>query len=315
MAAGKSILVIGGYGHIGRFLVPRLANAGWQVEVLTRGKQPPPDGNAWKNLPHEHITADYRQLCDQQKWGALLADIAPAAVVDILARDAPAVVKACPASVEHVVVCGSVWMYGPPNEIPTPERTQGPCPFEAYRQRYQQLQQLLAAEDGPAITGVMPSNIAGPGKIPLEPYGGRDLAVHRAMAGGREIVLPAEGQTLVGPADAEDIAEVFALVLEKPQAAAGRLFNAAAAYALTYKELVATYGRIYGVNIPVRIVTWEQFDEAAQPDPSQRYHHEAHMCADITAARTILGYEPRHTPQAALQRAVEWMHSKSLLAD
>jgi nucleoside-diphosphate-sugar epimerase len=313
MAKSQSVLVIGGYGHIGRFLVPRLARAGWQVTVLTRGQHAPPDSDAWMNLPHRHLAANYQELTEQHRWPDLLKEVAPTVVIDILARHAPAVVHACPPSVSHVVVCGSVWMYGPPRQIPTPERTQGPFPFEFYRIRYQHLQELLAAASGPAITGVMPSNIAGPGKIPIDPYGTREIAIHKAMASGLEIVLPYDGLILVGPADAEDVAEVFALAVEQPDRSAGRMFNAAAAYALTFADLVTTYSRIYGEEIPVRSVEWDEFDLVVRPTPDQRYHHEAHMCADITAARRTLGYEPKYTPEAALQRAVEWMHAKEML--
>ncbi len=313
MANNHSVLIIGGYGHIGRFLVPRLVHSGWQVSVVSRGKQPAPDAEAWGNLSHRHIDADYQDLTATHQWSSLLKDVGASVVIDILARHAPAVVQACPAEVNHVVVCGSVWMYGAPQQIPTPERTQGPFPFEFYRSRYQHLQELLAGKNGPAITGVMPSNIAGPGKVPIDPYGTREVAVHRAMASGREIVLPYDGLILIGPTDAEDVAEVFALAVEKPDQAASRMFNAAAAYAMTYASLVTTYSRIYGVEIPVRSVEWDEFDLVVRPTPDQRYHHEAHMCADITAARRSLGYEPKYTPETALQRAVEWMRSKEMV--
>jgi nucleoside-diphosphate-sugar epimerase len=313
MANDRSVLVIGGYGHIGRFLVPRLARAGWQVTVLTRAQQAPPDTDAWRDLSHRHVAGDYQELTEMHGWADLLKDVAPTVVIDILARSAPAVVHACPPQVNHVLVCGSVWMYGPPRQVPTPERTQGPFPFEFYRARYQHLQELLVAKGGPAVTGIMPSNICGPGKIPIDPYGTRELAVHKAMASGLEIVLPYDGLILVGPADAEDVAEVFALAAEQPDKSANRMFNAAAAYALTFADLVTTYSRIYGVEIPVRSVEWDEFDLIVRPTPDQRYHHEAHMCADITAARRILGYEPKYTPETALQRAVEWMRSTEML--
>ena len=313
MPRSDSVLVIGGYGHIGRFLVPRLVDAGWVVTVLTRGNQPLPDSPAWQGLRHRHITGDYQKLTEQHGWARIIDDVAPSAIIDILGRDTPAIVAAGPAGVRQVIVCGSVWMYGPPRQIPTPERTQGPFPFEFYRIRYRHIQELLAAASGPAVTAVMPSNIAGPGKIPLDPYGSRELAIHKAMHSGLEIVLPHDGQMLVGPTDAEDIAEVFALALDEVDKSAGRMFNAAAAYALTYADLVTTYSRIYGVEIPVRAVDWDEFDLIVRPDPVQRYHHEAHMCADITAARRILGYEPKYTPEAALQRAVEWMRSKEMI--
>ncbi len=312
--ADNKILVIGGYGHIGRFLVPRLVRSGWQVTAMTRGNKPAPDTDAWRGLTHRHLVRDYQDLTKNQQWKGLLEDAGCNVVIDILGRNAPAIWQACPAAVSHLVVCGSAWMYGPPRQVPTPERTQADFPFEAYRTRYQHLLELLATQDkGPAVSGVMPTNIAGPGKIPIEPYGGRELAIHKAMASGLEIVLPYDGLMLVHPSDAEDIAEVFALVAEQPDKAAGRMFNAASPYAVTYADLVSIYSRIHGQEIPVRAVEWEEFDLIVRPTPDQRYHHEAHMCADITAARQTLGYEPKYTCEQALERAVEWMRGQDML--
>jgi len=310
---GKKVVVIGGYGHIGGFLVPRLVEAGYDVTVVTRGKKAPPNYPSWKRLSHKHFDADYNVLVRENGWKALLSDIKPAVVIDILCKNAPAVVDSCPASVKHVVITGSLWMYGPPAKVPTPEHTDALFPFEGYKERYKQLVELVTRRKGPAITAVMPSNIAGPGKIPLEPYGGRSIEVHQKMARGEEIVLPAGGNALVSPGDAEDIAEVFALAVERPDASAWKLFNAGSAYAITYNELVAVFGRCYGVTIPVRHGSWADFEAAAGNDPSQRYHHEAHMCPDISAARTLLGYSPKFTPETSIQRAVDWMRSEKLL--
>lgn len=311
--ASRKALVIGGYGHIGGFLVPRLVETGWDIAILTRGRKASPRYDNWKNLPHGHVEADYGALCSEGTWKALLDEISPDVVIDILSANAPAVLDACPSSVRQFVITGSVWMYGPPRVVPTPEETQNEFPFGFYRKRYSDLLGLLGRKGGPAVTAVMPSNIAGPGKIPLDPYGGRDIEVHHRMARGGEILLPARGETLVCPSDASDIAEVFVLALERPDKAAGRMFNAGAAHALTYNEMVAEYGGCYGVDIPVRHVSWEEFDGELGLEASARYHHEAHMCPDISAARNVLAFEPRYTPRQALQRAVEWMRAEGLL--
>jgi len=45
------IVVIGGSGHVGSFLVPRLVRAGHQVVNLSRGKsQPYVDDEAWREV-------------------------------------------------------------------------------------------------------------------------------------------------------------------------------------------------------------------------------------------------------------------------
>ncbi len=307
-------IVIGGYGHIGRHLVPKLVADGYEVAVVTRGRQSKPDAASWQGLGVEHLTFDYAELVGSSAGAKALTERQPGVVIDILGRDTPALMASLPPSVEHVVLCGSLWMYGPPRQVPTPERTQGQCPFDAYRKRYRQLQQVLSRGDGPTVAAVMPTNIAGAGKIPLEPAAGRSIDVHRAMAGGQAVTLPGDGSTLVDPVDADDVAEVFRLVLRQPDRANGQIYNAGAAYAVTFTELVAVYGDIYGHKLPVEHLDWPAFEVRFKPDLPTRYHFEQHMCADITKARLELGYRPRYTPQDALARAVHWMRQSRLLA-
>ncbi|MBN1807780.1 MAG: NAD-dependent epimerase/dehydratase family protein [Planctomycetes bacterium] len=313
MQPGCSVVVIGGYGHIGGFLVPRLVRTGCDVTVVSRGRRPVPDHESWAALPHRHVAADYNDLCSNDARRSFLDDVRPRVVIDILSKNAPAVLRSCPSSVDHVILTGSLWMYGVPSVVPTPELFDAPAPWPGYRDRYADLVSLVRDASGPPVSAVMPPNIAGPGKIPLEPYGGRDIEVHRRMAAGGEIVLPAGGTALVGPSDAEDVAEVFALAAENPQASAGRIFNAGSAFAVSYNELLKIYGRCYGVDIPVRHGSWDDFETAAGSDPSLRFHHEAHMCPDISAARSALGYEPKFTPETSVARAVDWMRSRNLL--
>ena len=307
------ILVIGGFGHIGRFLVPKLVHDGHEVIVATRGRQAKPDAKTWATLTVRHIATDYDTLTQPNRGASILADLAPDAVVDILGRGAPGLADALPDTVRHLVICGSLWMFGPASQVPTPEIAQAPCPFEVYRTRFEQLQMLLGQSSDRAITGVMPSNIAGPGKIPIDPHGGRDIAVHKAMAAGQPMVLPGDGKTLVGPTDADDVAQVFRLALLHRDKAAGRLFNVAAAYAISFNKLMSVYGETYGKSLPITYLDFAAFEKQFHADESALYHHREHMCGDITQARTQLGYEPAHTPEQAIARAVDWMRQEKLL--
>jgi len=307
------VLVIGGFGHIGRFLVPKLVGDGCEVVVVTRGRKDQPDKPAWDRLNVRHVQISYDGLAGSAEGRKLLAQIGPRVVIDILGIDAPALVSVLPSTVEHVVICGSLWRYGRPRQVPTPEKTQGRCPFEPYRRRYEQLCELLKRSNGPIVSAVMPSNIAGPGKVPLEPHAGRDVAVHRAMAAGEPVVLPGDGNTLVEPADAEDIAEVFRLVLANPDRAGGQMYNAAGAYAVTFNRLVEVYGQIYGRKLAAEHVDWPTFESRFGADESVRYHHQQHMCADISKARMELDYCPRYSPEQTLERAVDWMRRQGLL--
>src|ERR1044071_863041 len=53
------VVVLGGTGHIGGYLVPRLVAAGHEVTVLTRGKATPArQGGAWARGRPERAGAD-----------------------------------------------------------------------------------------------------------------------------------------------------------------------------------------------------------------------------------------------------------------
>lgn len=304
------ILIIGGTGHVGGYLTSALALKGHEVVVMTSGRRPIPVTGAWESV--RPVIASYRR--EGGEWQAAVADLEADIIIDILGTDVPSLYEVSKSHCQHLIVCGSIWMFGPPQTVPTPEVTQGPCSFELYAQRYDELvaTKNRALEDGVAFTAIMPSNICGPGKIPLDTMGGRSLEVHRALARGEEVVLPLPCSNLLGPCDAEDIAAAFALAFENRDAAAGGIFNVGSAYALTAIQFVKAYGAIYGVDLPVRFVDWKTYTSIS-PSKGAYYHFEANMCPDITKIKEKLGYSPVYTPEQSMARAVEWMRGEGFL--
>jgi nucleoside-diphosphate-sugar epimerase len=303
------IVIIGGTGHVGGFLTPGLVEDGHEVTVVSRGQRPAPPGGAWESVRHVEATYGDDEFAD------LIRDLRPDALVDMLGVDVPGLYAALRQWGGHLVACGSVWMYGVPRVVPTPEQAQGPCESKGYARRYAELQQVQeqARRDGALFTAIMPPNICGPGKIPLEGMGGRSIEVHRAHARGEELPLPAPGSTLIGPCDAEDVAQGFRLAIANPDAAAGEILNVGSAYALTAEQFVRTYGGIYGVEIPMRWVSWQEYAEEISPSPGANFHFRANMCPDTAKISSRLGYSPRYTPEHSMSRAVEWMREQGLL--
>ena len=125
------ILVIGGTGHIGRFLVPGLRRQGREVTVITRGQTTAPEGEGWGEV--NFVNATYRRK--DEKWAAVVAEAGAEVVIDILGSDVPTTYQAGKGTCRHFIACGSIWMYGPVEVVPTPERTQGPCECEWYAMR------------------------------------------------------------------------------------------------------------------------------------------------------------------------------------
>ncbi|HOM80201.1 MAG: NAD(P)-dependent oxidoreductase [Armatimonadetes bacterium] len=303
------VCVIGGTGHIGKNLVQMLLGEGYAVTVITTGRTPIPAG--WESV--NVIQSAYRR--GDAEWAAFLRDLAPEVLVDILGADVPGIYEAVKPSCQHLVVCGSLWMFGEPRVVPTPEETQNPCGFEGYARRYEEMlaTRERAQADGIAFSAVMPPNICGPGKIPLDGHGGRSIEVHRSHQRGEPVTLPEPGQTLIGPCDAWDVAQGFFLSIQNREAAAGEIFNVGSAYALTARQFIEVYAGIYGVEIPIEWVSWEEYATRVSPNPGANYHFKGHMCPDLTKIRTKLGYVPRYTPEETMERAVAWMRAEGML--
>lgn len=303
------IFVIGGTGHIGRFLIPQLVEDGHKVTVATRGHTPVPEGKAWERV----ILKAGPYPTDEKSWLDLTAEEKSEVFIDILGAGLPGLYRAVKNKARHIIACGSVWMLGTPKTVPVPEETQGPCQF--YRKRYEELLTVKksAKKDGVPFTAILPPNICGPGKIPLDCRGGRDIEVHKAHKRGGPVQLPEGCNTLIGPCDASDVAQGFRCAVRKPEAAADGIFNVGSAYALTAPGFVESYGEIYGVRIPVEGVSLKKFQTEVLPDQAASYHFLAHMCPDITKIREKLDYVPEYTPEKTMARAVAWMHDEKLL--
>ena len=305
------VCVIGGSGHIGRNLTEMLLDDGCSVTVVTRGVRPIPSTGKWRNVAA--IQRAYQR--GDAEWAALIRDIAAEAVIDIPGSDVPLTYEAAKPACKHFIACGSIWMFGEPRVVPTPEETQNPCLFEGYALRYQELHDTIerSKRDGIAFTAIMPPNICGPRQIPLEGMGGRSLNVHKAHMRGDPVPLPEPGNTLIGPCDAEDVAQGFFLALKNREGAAGEIFNVGSAYALTAAQFIETYAQIYGVSIPIQWHSWEEYSTRISPDLGANFHFKAHMCPDLAKVRARLGYSPKYTPEETMERAVAWMKDEGMI--
>ncbi len=306
------ILVIGGTGHIGSFLVPMLAKEAWRVIVTSRGKKEPGKEAPWEKV--ERLVANYSR--GDRNWRDTVAEVKAEVIIDILGTDVPTTYDAAKGTCKHYIACGSIWMFGPPRIVPTPEITQGPCEIsKPYAIRYQELldTRKRARTDGVAFTAIMPPNICGPGKIPLEARGGRDIEVHRAHAAGEPVSLPIGCNTLIGPCDAVDVAQGFFLSVHNRDAAAGEIFNVGSGYSLTATQFIQTYAEIYKTDIPIEFVPPREFFEVIMPAQGANFHFREHMLPDISKIRAKLGYQPQFTPEETMERGVNWMRKHKLL--
>ncbi|HOK55940.1 MAG TPA: NAD(P)-dependent oxidoreductase [bacterium] len=302
------IFIIGGTGHIGKNLVKMLEEEKFDLFILTRGVKPLPENNRIKFFKKNYDS-------NKEEWKNIFDEVKPDVVVDILGTFAPCIYEVCKIYIKHFILCGSIWMFGEPKKVPTPEETQSPCIFSGYAKRYLEMQEIKiqTKKDGVNFTAIMPPNICGPGKIPLDCYGERSIENHKKHKKGEIVFLPEPGQTLIGPCDAEDVAKGFFLSIIQPSNSEDEIFNVGSEYAITVKNFVETYGKIYNVNIPVEWVSWREYSEKINPQPGANTHFKWHMCPDISKISKKLGYKPRYTPEETMERAVRWMEEQNLI--
>ncbi|KQS71131.1 NAD(P)-dependent oxidoreductase [Modestobacter sp. Leaf380] len=307
------VVVVGGTGHIGTHLVPRLVRAGHEVVSISRGT-----GSTYQDAPEwasvERVVADREQQDAAGVFGATVLAQRPDAVVDLVCftvESAQALVDALRGRVAHLLHCGSLWRYGPSLELPIVEGA-GTAPSDEYGIAKEAIAQLLRAETaagGLPTTSIHPGHIVGPGWAPIGPLGNLDPDVWLALSQGRPLRVPGSGAEAMHHVHADDVAQLFELALAQRDAAAGEDFHAVAATALTvrgYAELAAGW---FGRQAVLEQVTWEEFRAGTTPEAAEAswgHLHRSHVLS-IEKSRARLGYAPAHGPAGAVLESVRWL--------
>jgi nucleoside-diphosphate-sugar epimerase len=290
------VVVIGGTGHIGTYLVPGLARAGHDVVVISRGsRRAYQDDPVWHEV--ELVTCDRTAAERDGAFGSLVAELRPDAVVDLMCftvAQAQQLVEALDG--QHVVHTGSVWSYGPSTLVPTTEGAPK-RPFGEYGVNKLAIEQYLMDQDRVRATVVHPGHISGPGWMPIGPAGNLDPAVIDALRADGSCLLPDRGGETIHHVHADDVAGLHQACLEQPDAASGESFNSVCTKALTlrgYAELVA---RHFGHEPKLVFVPWAEFAarvEQQEADVTIDHIGRAPLFS-MDKARDVLGFVPTHS--------------------
>src|SRR3712207_2938330 len=167
------IVVIGGSGHIGTFLIPRLVRAGHEVVNISRGQQSRyADDPAWQHV--RQVTADRAAEDRDGTFPDRVAGLQPDVVVDLLCftlDSATALVERLRGHTGHLLHCGSIWRSGPSGRVPITEDN-GTPPIGEYGIGKAVIAEMLREETrsgGLATTSLHPGHIVGPGRHPNGP--------------------------------------------------------------------------------------------------------------------------------------------------
>jgi nucleoside-diphosphate-sugar epimerase len=307
------IVVIGGTGHIGSYLVPRLVRAGHDVTVLSRGERDPYHADAaWdrvRRLPVDRTTEDAAGT-----FGKRIADLAADVVIDLVCftpDSARQLAEALRGHTGQLVHCGTVWVHGPSAEVPydewAPRR-----PFGEYGVQKAEIERYLLAESargGVPTTILHPGHISGPGWVPINPAGNLELDAFSKLARGDNLALPNFGLETVHHVHADDVAQAFEQSLVRRGVAVGESFHVVSPRAISlrgYAEAVASW---FGQQANL---TFQPFDQwkSGRPEATVRatYDHIAHSpSVSIAKAEQLLDYHPRYTSLQAIREALCWL--------
>jgi len=117
------VVIIGGSGHTGSYLTPRLVEAGHSVLCVSRGlRQPYVTHAAWKKV--ESVVLDRSAEEAAGGFGAKIRALQADCVIDLTAytlESTQQLVDAVRGQVQQFLHCGTIWVHGPSVEVPLTE--------------------------------------------------------------------------------------------------------------------------------------------------------------------------------------------------
>lgn len=309
------VVVIGGTGHIGSYLVPMLHQQGHQVVVLSRGQRRPyHEDPAWDEV--EQVTCDRTAEESAGTFGSRIAGLGEV-VMDLtcFTTDSAEHLVEALGPEQHLIHTGSIWAYGRSLVVPTTEDSPK-APYGQYGIGKARIEDyLLRDQQRVRATVLHPGHISGPGWVPINPAGNGDPAVFADLVSRGRAVLPDRGMEMVQHVHAADVAAIHVAAMTEVDAAAGQAFNIVAEQSLTlrgYAELVA---REYGHEPDLELVPWPDFvarvgdrqAEATADHIGRSPHHS------MAKAAALLGFGPRHTAWETVREAIAWLVTENRL--
>jgi nucleoside-diphosphate-sugar epimerase len=307
------IVVIGGTGHIGSYLVPRLVEDGHSVTVITRGSREPYTSHpAWSDV--RKVLIDRTAAEVDGAFGLAIRDLKPDAVMDMLCftlESAQQLAEALRDRVQLFAHCGTIWVRGWGAEVPA--REEHPRnPLSEYGVRKNQIETYLldlARRTGFPAVALHPGHISGPGWEPVGPTACHDIEAIGRCIRGEELALPNLGMETVHHVHAADVAQAFANTLTHWRSAVGEGFFIVSPAALTLRGFAEGLARRFGHEANLRFLPYDEW-KATIPTAwlDGAIAHLTHCSnASIAKAQALLGYAPRYSSLDAVEESVRWL--------
>jgi nucleoside-diphosphate-sugar epimerase len=305
------IAVIGGTGHIGSFLTPRLYDAGHSVICISRGlKEPYQEHPAWSAI--ERLEIDRMAEETAGRFGELIAKLQAEVVADLTCyrlESAQQLVEALRGRVSQLLHCGTIWVHGASVEVPTTEAAPRTA-FGDYGKRKAAIEAYLLSEaERLPVTILHPGHLVGPGWTPINPVGNFNPQVFSKLLQGRPVSLPNIGMETVHHVHADDVAQCFVRAIEQRSEAVGESFHVVSPAALTLRGYAERVAGWFGQAAQLEFLGWDDWRaRATERDAAVTWDHIAHSpnCS-IAKARARLGYLPGYSSLEAVRESLAWL--------
>jgi nucleoside-diphosphate-sugar epimerase len=304
------VVIIGGAGHVGTYLVPRLVEAGFEVANVTRGVAKPYTPHpAWGRV--WQVTMDREALEAKGAFGAAIAALGAEIVIDMICFTPSSnaqLADALTGKVSHYVSIGTIWVHGSSETVPTKE-SDPRAPFGEYGVNKSLIEDDLLARarrgDLPA-TVIRPGHIVGPGWAPLNPAGHFNPQVFRDIQAGKPLILPNFGLETVHHVHADDVAQAVMGAISHWGSAVGEAFNAVSPGAVTLRHFAEAMYRFWGQEPKLSFLPFDQWRDTVKAEEAQATfeHVSRSPCHSTQKGQRLIGYQPRYTSLQAVQEAM-----------
>jgi len=309
------ILIIGGTGHIGSYLIPRLILSGHEVHIVARTAESKYANNQiiWNQV--KWILEDKTTEEDNGTWEKRMAEIETDVVMDMLCfslEQCEMMYNAFKHRISHFIHCGTIWAYGPTEKVPYQEHFPR-NPITEYGKKKAEIERFLFNayhREGFPATIIHPGHICGRRWLPIDPQGKIDgIDIYKKFAHGEKVYLPNNGLETLNHVHADDVAQLFESAMTHREQALGQVFSAVAPYALTLVGLSNFIASLFGREPNLAFVPLEKMKEMLDAGAyNGTYLHTIHSsCCSIEKAQKLLDYQPRYTTERIFMECIEHM--------
>jgi len=261
-----------------------------------------------------YVAIDREAEEERGEFASGLSELGADVVIDLICfskESAQQLVEALDGSIQHYLACGTIWVHGHSEQVPTTEDAEK-RPFGEYGIKKAEMEAYLlekARRERFPATVIHPGHIVGEGWAPLNPEGHFDTRVWSDIRAGRPISVPNLGLETVHHVHADDVARLFMAAMTSWSTSVGESFHAVSQQALTLRGYAEAAYRWFDHEPVVELVPWQTLKgQVPERDAAYIWDHIAHSPSCSTAkAERLLAFRPRYSSLDAVYESVVWL--------